>query len=197
MRITSLGMGGVLAVLASFATAQTGPSLPPWAPPSAVPAADVAQLLEFLSSADPGTRASGAWQLAQIKEPQREVVATLEAHRTDPDRSVRYAVAWALGHYPGSGKQKGAQHEKPAQPKRITRPIYPDAAYRAKVEGMVVLTILIGEDGEVAYAEVAQSIPALDGAALACVRQWRFDPMRVGGRPQPTVSHAPVVFRIY
>jgi TonB family protein len=135
-----------------------------------------------------------------LKDPQQEVVAALEQHRADADRSVRYAVAWAVGQRrPAGGKQavSGVQQETPPRPKRITGPQYPDAAYRAKVEGTVVLAILIGEDGEVAYAEILQSVPALDDAALACVRGWRFEPMRVAGMPRATVAHAPVAFRIY
>jgi outer membrane biosynthesis protein TonB len=96
-----------------------------------------------------------------LKDPQPEVVAALGAHRTDTDRSVRYAVAGALGHHPegGTDTTNGAREQAP-RPKRITRPICPKTAHRANVEGTVVVTILMGEDGEVAHAEVVQSIPA-------------------------------------
>jgi protein TonB len=65
------------------------------------------------------------------------------------------------------------------------------------VQGVVVMEILIGENGEVAHAEVTTSVPGLDEAALACVRPWRFEPARHGGRPVATVARAPVAFRIF
>jgi TonB family protein len=200
MRVAELNIAIALALLPACATAPpraTGPSGVPHPRPPTMP---VAQLLECLSSLDSATRAACAWQLAQLANPQQDVVAALENHRADPDRSVRYAVAWALGHQRRAGEEQavsGVQQQTPPRPKRITRPRYPDAAYRAKVEGTVVLAILVGEDGEVAYAEVIQSVPALDDAALACVRQWEFVPMRVGGEPRATIAHAPVAFRIY
>ncbi len=78
-----------------------------------------------------------------------------------------------------------------------SHPAYPRDAFNSKITGTVMVEILIGEDGEVAHAAVRQSIPKLDDAALACVRHWRFEPSRVGGKPIATVAHAPVNFRIY
>jgi TonB family protein len=61
----------------------------------------------------------------------------------------------------------------------------------------VMVDFLIGEEGEVAHAEIRRSIPQLDAAALACVRRWEFEPMRVAGVPRATLARAPVKFRIY
>ena len=200
MRRAKFGIGIALASLVGCATAQPKPIEPTWALPPHLPAATLPMLMQSLASAESGTRASAAWQLARLKEPQPEVVAALEAHRADADRSVRYAVAWALGRQRPTGGERSASdvsQQATARPKRITRPEYPDAAYATKLEGTVVLAILVGEEGEVAYAEILQSIPALDAAALACVREWQFEPMRVAGVPQATVAHAPIAFRVY
>jgi TonB family protein len=56
---------------------------------------------------------------------------------------------------------------------------------------------LINSLGKVAYAEIRQSIPHLDEAALTCVRDWLFEPAQRGGKPVATVAVAPVTFRIY
>jgi TonB family protein len=61
----------------------------------------------------------------------------------------------------------------------------------------VVVALLIGEEGEIAHAEILQSIPAFDDAALTCVRQWQFEPRRVAGVPRAALALAPVAFRIY
>jgi TonB family protein len=122
---------------------------------------------------------------------------------TDDEKAVRYAAVWALSHL-----SKGKDEPNPAEPQTNgdwappkptvnPRPQYPQAAFDKKVEGTVLVEILIGEEGEVAYAEIRQSIPALDAAALAVVRQWKFDPARVDGVPRATVAHVPVAFRIY
>jgi protein TonB len=61
----------------------------------------------------------------------------------------------------------------------------------------VVVEIVIGADGQVLRARVLQSIPSLDAAALAAVRQWRFAPAMKNGLPVVTSAVAPVSFRIY
>jgi protein TonB len=78
-----------------------------------------------------------------------------------------------------------------------TKPFYPKAAFERKVEGEVVVGLLISEEGRVVHAEVQKSVPGLDAAALSCVRQWVFTPALRDGRPVPTFAIAPVSFRIF
>jgi protein TonB len=78
-----------------------------------------------------------------------------------------------------------------------TRPQYPQEAFIKKIEGTVTLEILIDAAGRVPRARVLQSVPALDAAALACVKEWIFSPAMKHGRPVNTVATAPVHFRIY
>jgi TonB family protein len=73
-------------------------------------------------------------------------------------------------------------------------PVYPDTARLAGIGGMVILEALIGEDGKVMDARIMRSIPALDGAALAAVRQWAFAPTVVKGVPQKVVMSLTVSF---
>ncbi len=156
-------------------------------------------LIAALSSADVSLRAAAAWQLAGAKELQPEARAALEPLRTDADRSVRYAAAWALGHLrsPSDAKTATKPDETPPKAIRITRPQYPQAPFNAKVEGTVVVELLIGEEGEVAHLEIRRSIPEFDAAAIACVRQWQFEPLRANGVPHATIAQAPVTFRIH
>jgi protein TonB len=116
----------------------------------------------------------------------------------DPEEPVRLAAAWALGHQRGSRLAQGYEpYDTP--PRRIheSRPRYPDDAYRRGVEGTVTVEILIGERGQVAHAEVRESIPELDAAAVECARGWLFEPATRGGKPAPTLAIAPVTFRIH
>jgi len=80
---------------------------------------------------------------------------------------------------------------------KITRPQYPQEAFIKKIEGTVIVEILIDSTGHVVRGRVIQSVPLLDAAALETVYQWVFSPAIKHGRPVPTLAHAPVAFRIY
>jgi TonB family protein len=152
-------------------------------------------LITSLSSEDLSVRSAAAWELAGATELQAEARAALEQLRTDEDRGVRHAVVWALGHL--GPLSATATSETPPRPLKILRPEYPKAPFEAQIEGTVLVELLIGEQGEVAHLEIRKSIPELDAAAIACVRQWTFEPGRINGVPRATFAQAPVAFRIY
>ena len=103
----------------------------------------------------------------------------------------------------GSGSLEQAQvseNQPFDQPPRLihpTRPKYPQDAFVRRVQGTVELEILIDKTGRVIGTRVLKSIPALDAAAIACVREWRFRPARHAGEPVATRALAPVTFRIF
>jgi periplasmic protein TonB len=78
-----------------------------------------------------------------------------------------------------------------------SRPQYPDEAFVKKIEGTVVIEILIDVAGRVARTRVIRSFPMLDTAAIETVRQWIFAPAIKNGRPVPTLAVAPVTFTIH
>lgn len=163
--------------------------------PVAAPTESLATLTARLASSQPSVRADAAWALAGATDGSPSLVATLEALLSDPDRRVRQSATWALAHL--DPEKDHYDDETPPRPIRMTQPVYPDAAFSDGVEGTVVIELLIGESGEVAHSELRISIPALDDAALECVRQWRFEPARGDGRPVAAVARAPVTFRIH
>ncbi len=61
-------------------------------------------------------------------------------------------------------------------------PIYPDAAKASGQKGSVVLQVLIGRDGVVQDASFA-GITGVCKAAINAVKQWRFKPYSMNGRP--------------
>src|SRR5262245_13899767 len=81
-------------------------------------------------------------------------------------------------------------------PRKIhdVRPVWPDAARRAGVQGIVIVEFTIGVDGAVADARILRGIPLLDQAALACVRQWRYEPTLLNGQPIPRLMTVAVTF---
>jgi protein TonB len=97
----------------------------------------------------------------------------------------------------GTGTGPVMDYDSPPRAIKITRPQYPQEAFVKKVEGTVVVEILIDSTGRVVRARVIQSVPLLDAAALQTVYQWVFQPAVKHGRPVATIAHAPVAFRIY
>jgi protein TonB len=84
-------------------------------------------------------------------------------------------------------------------PVAITRvpPSYPDAARAAGTQGTVQLQALVKTDGTVGDVRVSVSVPGLDEAAKACVRQWTFKPGMAGGKPVEAWVGIPVKFSMH
>ena len=77
-------------------------------------------------------------------------------------------------------------------------PDYPEAARAARIQGVVTVQALVGKDGAVQDARVVRSIPELDGAAKACVQQWKFKPaMDDHGRPVTVWVGVPIKFSLH
>jgi protein TonB len=73
-------------------------------------------------------------------------------------------------------------------------PVWPEAAQQANVRGTVLVEFTITTEGSVTDARILRGIPLLNEAALDCVRQWRYDPVLLDGRPMPMHITAPVSF---
>ncbi len=76
------------------------------------------------------------------------------------------------------------------------QPIYPLLARQAGVQGTVVLSVLIGEDGSVMDLKLISGHPMLFGAALNAVKQWRYRPYVLDGVPVRVKTQASVNFAL-
>lgn len=76
------------------------------------------------------------------------------------------------------------------------RPVYPPEARDAGISGMIIMEVAIDTQGLVRSTFVKRSIPALDQAALAAVRQWRFTPTILDGKPVPVLMTVTVNFTL-
>ena len=79
---------------------------------------------------------------------------------------------------------------------RKVPPVYPDAARKAGVDGVVAVAALVCEHGRVVEMRMAKSIPLLDEAAMACVSHWLFEPIVVNGTPVSAWVRVPVRFSL-
>jgi protein TonB len=67
----------------------------------------------------------------------------------------------------------------------------------AKVQGTVVLEILVGTDGKVKDAQILRTAnPLFDESAVDAVRRWEFTPALVNGVPTPIVLLAELDFNL-
>ena len=89
------------------------------------------------------------------------------------------------------------EYDEPPKGKRMRPPKYPPQALENCLEGSVLLLFVIDANGKVPYAEVLESVPALDGAAIEAAKEWRFKPAQAAGRPVATFGVAPATFHIY
>ena len=79
---------------------------------------------------------------------------------------------------------------------RHVPPVYPAAARRMRAQGVVILEAVIGTTGDVETVRVIRSVPLLDDAAIAAVRQWRYTPTLLNDVPVPVVMSVTVNFTL-
>jgi protein TonB len=78
------------------------------------------------------------------------------------------------------------------------KPEYPAFARRMRMEGMVMLKVLVGRQGTALKVEVAHSsgYEILDKAAAGAVKNWRFVPAKHGDSPFDEWVQVPVAFSL-
>ncbi|MGO9014224.1 MAG: energy transducer TonB [Dissulfurispiraceae bacterium] len=78
------------------------------------------------------------------------------------------------------------------------KPEYPAFARRMRIEGMVMLKVLVSRQGIALKVEMAHSsgYEILDKAAAGAVKNWRFVPARQGDSPVEEWVQVPVAFHL-
>ncbi len=100
----------------------------------------------------------------------------------------------------------GGQGEEPMrvggevkEPREISRvqPQYPEAARKARLQGIVILEAIITKSGAVDSVRVLRGLnPLLDTAAMQAVNRWRYEPATFNGRPVPVYLTVTVTFKL-
>ncbi|MGH9406084.1 MAG: energy transducer TonB [Terriglobia bacterium] len=75
-------------------------------------------------------------------------------------------------------------------------PVYPPLAKMARVQGEVVLSALISKDGTIQDLKLIRGHPLLVQAAMAAVRQWRYEPYLLDGVPVQVETEIDVNFTL-
>ena len=77
------------------------------------------------------------------------------------------------------------------------KPVYPQTVMRSGVQGTVEVEAVVDIDGAVAAARVVRPLhPELDEQAIAAVRDWKFVPGVMNGKPVPVLITIEMTFAV-
>jgi len=200
-------VGGAMAI-ASFAPktvlAPVFQPTPPWRPVE-IDGPPRPRPIERTSPAAPGSGGSGTVSAntpASVRADPTEPAAGLPTvDRSQEVPGAGPALPGVAVPTPGvAGPSVGpAIHDFTASAPAVLRridPLYPDLARRARVQGTVVLMMVVDDRGVPMQVSVLDGPPALQDAALQAARQWRFEPARLEGRPVAASFRLTLNFRL-
>jgi TonB family protein len=101
-------------------------------------------------------------------------------YRSDPSKADPPAV--------GDAAPRGLIHR--------VEPTYPESAKAQRLEGQVVLDAQVLGDGTVGNISIVRGHPLLAEAATAAVKQWKFEPSSVNGKPLDRMERVTVNFKL-
>ena len=89
----------------------------------------------------------------------------------------------------------GGDIKTPRKVKQVPA-VYPPVASLLWVQGMVLLEVVVDTQGRVSTVRVLRSIALLDQAAMESVRQWKYEPTLLDGRPVPVAMTVSMTFNL-
>ena len=89
----------------------------------------------------------------------------------------------------------GGQIKEPAIIHRV-QPEYPALAVASKMEGVVILEAIVDEEGRVESVRSLRTATIFDDPAIKAVRQWRYSPVLLNGRPEKFILTVVVSFNL-
>lgn len=120
-------------------------------------------------------------------------------HELPQMREKKARISGILGGIVTAEKTEAVAAVGEIKPPRIIRkvnPVYPEEAKKAGVQGIVILEVETDADGNVVRTKVLRSIPLLDQAAIDAVRQWKYEPPLIDGRPRGIIFTVTVNFQL-
>jgi TonB family protein len=79
---------------------------------------------------------------------------------------------------------------------RKVNPIYPAEARIQRLAGLVALDATVAEDGSIDNIKIISGPPLLASAATAAVKQWRYSPSTLDGKPIEVQKRITIVFKL-
>lgn len=90
-----------------------------------------------------------------------------------------------------------AENKEPPVPVRTVAPEYPSEMKRNGIPGVVTISCLIDEQGNVQDAKVQKSSDGIfEQPALDALKKWKFKPAKLEGNPVAAKVSIPIKFSI-
>jgi periplasmic protein TonB len=167
-----------------------------------------------------GARVTRAPAAPHPVEPAKFVAPIEVPAEVKPEESLDLGVEGGVpggveGGVPGGvvgGIIGGLPAEPPPAPKRMVRiggnlvapklvrkvnPEYPALAAQARVAAVLILEAEVDTHGQVQTVRVLRGQPLFDEAAVAAVKQWRYQPLLLNGVPTDFVLTVTLVFNLH
>jgi TonB family protein len=154
------------------------------------------------AKSEPSAAETTVFAVNRTAVPPLEAIAVQgEKHSTLQPRNysmdVQIAKAGEFLWNPGAAP---AEHVSSSEPVMSMRPpagiAYPMLSGQSKVQGSVVVEVLVGADGAIQNTKVVSGPPILASAAREAVRQWHFKPFLQDGKAVPTKATVTVNLKI-
>jgi TonB family protein len=197
-RLSLAGLVGLCLIVPVAARAQAAPTEAALLERLAAQPAEMAPYLELAKIYLAARRFDDAEQmltqaLALVRQARTTPIPVAQAAGVSRDRAVQPAAS--PGQPISAPVRVGGNVKEPTKIKDV-RPVYPEIALAARVQGIVILEIIIDERGDVRDAQVLRSVPLLDQAAIEAVRQWRFTSTSLNNAPVEVVMTVTVNFTL-
>ena len=130
-----------------------------------------------------------------VESEDEDIADDLTIEETDLDSFE----AWDAPPPPPEGPRvKFITYDDPPQPISSIRPVYPEIAQEAGIEGTVVVQVFVDKKGRVKDTLVLKGIPntGLDEAAVTAIKKTRFRPAKQRERAVGVWISIPVNFRL-
>ena len=156
-------------------------------PHSSVPAAGSATGISEANHADEATWRSAT--SSSTSEPPPSVEMT-----TSTARNELISLSSAPAALPAFGARVSTGVTDASLIRKV-EPTYPTEARSQRLVGTVILDATISEDGSINEMKVISGPPLLAAAAITAVRQWRYTPPLLNGKPISLQKRITIIFK--
>jgi TonB family protein len=130
-------------------------------------------------------------------EPKEAVfTTTVRFELKDEDKKAAAEKAGTKGEEEKGAVRATGEINPPRLIKRVD-PVYPEEARKAGIQGIVILEAMTDAKGNIVRVKVLNSIPELDQAAVDALKQWKYEPMIIDGKPTGVVFTVTVRFALH
>jgi TonB family protein len=141
-------------------------------------------------------RTQGEVSVSPVPETTSTFLLSLPEEAVSASSSVAISSRRFIPTPPGFEPQKQNKNLLVGRLLRRVDPSYPPEAVQQRIQGTVRLHAVIGKDGKIQSLEPVSGPPLLVGSAEIAVREWRYGPTLLDGRPIQTQADIRLEFRL-